>query len=178
MPKALTCSVKHRQPVILRLLLTATGGEKRRSEWANVVVQGRSLVHFCAGYCFPAALTILLKAGADDRTCDQEGCYPRDVIGHCLDFINRGEELAIRRMLDRGPAYRSRPWAWHLDEKAETGGGVSHREDDTATAASLVAAAAAPPSPPAMSCFALKGLKMVRPKEKTCRKVFASLISR
>lgn len=133
---ALLVAVCARQVVVLRLLLTVQG-EGMRSRWANVDVGGRRLLHSGAGFCHPAAVSILLEAGADEATGDSEGRTPLDVIGFELDRkhmpqMNRGEDVAIRRMLQRGPAYRARSWAWPTDEQVRAG--VSGDGDTAAVA--------------------------------------------
>ena len=97
---------------ILELLLGAEGEEKR-SEWANNGFASRRLLHYGAGFCCPAAVSVLLKAGANEMARElEEGRVPRDLIGVDVglnrDFqMDRGKEIAVRRMLQRGPAYRA-----------------------------------------------------------------------
>ena len=100
---------------------------------------------------------------------------PRDVIGLCLGAdgmpqMDRGEEVAIRRMLQRGPAYRARSWAWPSDG----GGGAAGRGGgDTAAAA----AAAVLPSPPAVTLPpVISSVRVFQPKASS--KLFARLVGR
>ncbi|CAM9587460.1 unnamed protein product [Laminaria digitata] len=100
-------------PRILRLLL-AVGGEHMRPHWANSETDGRQLLHHAAAIGYPTVVSLLLAAGANEAVHDSEGRIPRDDIGVELDEgvqMDRGKEVAIRRMLERGPAYRARPWA-------------------------------------------------------------------
>lgn len=166
--------------MILQLLLTV-GGEERRSEWANIYAGGARLVHVAAIFCYPAAVSILLNAGADDEARYQVDLTARDIIGQSPPWTDQrrtdphqkdpSEVVAIRRMLDRGPAYRARLWAWPLDEKVDRGG---HGGGDDGCAA----LAAAPLSPTDMTPPCIKGMQCYKPKEKQCRQVFVRVIDR
>ena len=59
---SLGVAVRFRRARTLRLVLAADG-EGRRSEWANVIVKGRCLLHDGAGCSVPATVSVLLKAG-------------------------------------------------------------------------------------------------------------------
>ena len=116
-------AIQHRQTKILQLLLAADGSEKR-SHWANIKVDGKRLLHHAAGYYWcPAAVNILLAAGADEAALDSMGRIPRDTIGVDVGkeqpMMNGGNEVAIRRMLEHGPAYRARSWAWPAEETGD-----------------------------------------------------------
>ena len=151
LPKALYASARFGQGRILRVLLRADR-EEMRSEWANISVMGKHLLHYGAGYCCPAAVSALLETGVDESARDLEGRLPRDALGVELGqgvSMDQGKEVAIRRMLQRGPAYRARSWAWpseeadagcHGDRNPSGGGGVG------ATGAAG-AALSAPPAP-------------------------------
>lgn len=126
LPLALTCAIQFRQAIILRLLL-AVGGKEKMAGRANTCVKTRSLLHYAAAYTYPAAVSVLLKAGADVAWGDGLGRTARDNIGACLDRVdahqkNAGDGVAVRRMLNHGPAYRARSWAWTRDEQEDTGG--------------------------------------------------------
>lgn len=117
-------AVQQRQTKILQLLLAADGAEKR-SHWANIKVDGKRLLHHAAGcYWCPAAVSVLLAAGADEAALDSMGRIPRDTIGVDVGkeqpTMDRGKEVAIRRMLAHGPAYRARSWAWPAKEASDT----------------------------------------------------------
>ncbi|CAM9568856.1 unnamed protein product, partial [Laminaria digitata] len=122
LPDALYNAVRFCRARMLRLLLAAEGEEKR-SELANTNIcdkHYRRLLHVGARFCCPAAVSILLEAGADEETLDSDGRIPLDG-GAPMD---RGKGVAIRRMLQRGPAYRARSWAWPSDaEEADDAGG-------------------------------------------------------
>ncbi|CAN0041563.1 unnamed protein product, partial [Laminaria digitata] len=117
---ALIMAVCFRQARLLPLLLTV-GGEESRSTWANAGSEDEVLLKFGASHCYPAAVSILLEAGADETERDSEGRTPLDVIGVDLRRegvqMDRGKEVAVRRMLQRGPAYRARSWAWPSDDE-------------------------------------------------------------
>ncbi|CAN0017402.1 unnamed protein product, partial [Laminaria digitata] len=126
---ALYISARFCQGRILRLLL-GVGGEKRFA-LAYSGYAGKRLIHIGAGVCCPAVVSVLLNAGARETERDlKEGRVPRDFIGvdDGLDDgdcqIDRGKEIAVRRMLERGPAYRARSWVWpYGDEEADAGVG-------------------------------------------------------
>ncbi|CAN0066953.1 unnamed protein product [Laminaria digitata] len=112
---------------------------------------------------------LLLEAGADPARAEvRDGVVPR--VGGRTD---RGKEVALRRMLKRGPAYRARAWAWPSDaEGAKRGGG------DTAAAAAAATVFSSPPAvknPPAIS-----GVRIFRPREKNISgsKFFVRLVDR
>ncbi|CAM9602212.1 unnamed protein product, partial [Laminaria digitata] len=124
--EALRTAVVFHRARILRLLLTADGDEGL-SEWANTYLKGNHLLHAGASWCCPAEVSILLEAGADEAARDWQGFIPRDVIGLNIGRddepqTNRGKEVAIHRMLQRGPAYQARSWAWPSDNQADAGG--------------------------------------------------------
>ena len=172
MINSLHAAVCARQGVILRLLLTVHG-EERRSMWANLDLDGRYLLHYGAGLCYPAAVSVLLEAGADEAARDSEGRIPADVIG--LDFgrdyihqVDHGEGVAIFRMLQRGPAYRARSWAWPSDEEANAGNGVGGN-----TAAAVLSSSLSMKSAPVF------GVRIFRPKENSSTsKIFVRLVDR
>lgn len=174
LPSALCTAVQAHQARILRLLLAASG-EDRRSEWANTNVKGRHLLHYAAGYCCHAAVGVLLEAGAGEAARDSEGRIPRDVVGVDIGRgdgvrIDRGKEDDIRRMLQLAPAYRARSWAWVSDEDADAGGGGGG-----ATSSAGIS------SPPAVPKAPLTGLRIFRPKEKNSNdssKRFVALVGR
>lgn len=59
-------------------------------------------------------MKVLLVAGADEAARESQGRIPRDDIEMVLKrglHMDRGKELAVRRMLERGLAYRARSWA-------------------------------------------------------------------
>ena len=126
MPNAIYASIRCRRAVIL-LLLLAVDGEGRRPEWANRESDGRTLLHYGTGYFCPAAVSILLEAGADEEALDTEWRIPGDATG--VDLGRDGgpemdpeKEVAIRRILQCGLGYRAQSWAWPCDEEEDAGG--------------------------------------------------------
>lgn len=71
LPQALVYIARFRETRILRLLLTVDGEEKR-SEWANIRLGGRHLLHFAAGCCCSTEVSTLLEAGADEAARDRQ----------------------------------------------------------------------------------------------------------
>ena len=179
--KALFIAISHHHARILRLLLTVDGGQ-RRSELANNRSFDGFLIHDGAAYVNPAAVSILLEAGADDVARDSRGCIPLDIVGMSTDRIygarmNGGKEVAIRRMLQRGPAYRARSWAWPVGEVADAVGIGDGASSAAAGAGAAGAAAAVLPSP-AVTPPLVIGVRIFRRKEKSSSKFFVRLIGR
>ncbi|CAN0257689.1 unnamed protein product [Laminaria digitata] len=205
--EALGLAVQDRQARILRLLLAADGAE-RRSWWANITFDTTPLLHYGAGFCYPAEVSVLLEAGADEAARDLKGRTPRDIIGLgvgredgadeaalrakgliALDIISRrlgldsvpridrGKKVAIRRMLQRGPAYQARSWAWPSDEEADDAGGSGGGETDAAAAAASAAVLSSPlaaPKPPPVV-----GVRIFRPEDNSRRStLFVRLVGR
>lgn len=148
---AMYASVRFHRAKILSLL--RADGEPMRSALANTAImdKGMRLLHYAAGFCCPDAVSVLLEAGADETARDAgrggvEGRVPLDMIGEGIGLpgefdMDRGKELAIRRMLQRGPAYRARSWAWPAEEEggAGDGGGDPDPTDANNAAAAAVA---------------------------------------
>ncbi|CAM9595099.1 unnamed protein product [Laminaria digitata] len=177
--RALHRAVQAHSVRILRLLLAADG-EERRSERANNSLNGACLLHCGAAFCSPAVVSVLLEAGADETARDSQGRIPRDIIGLFLGLDNYyrvdqgkdpGQEVAIRRMLQRGSAHRARSWAWPSDKEADVGGSG----DGGTAAASTVAVLS---SPPAVKTPPVVGVRIFRPKENSSSKFFVRLIGR
>ncbi|CAM9713991.1 unnamed protein product [Laminaria digitata] len=171
--QALHLAVSDRQARILQLLLTVDG-EEGRSEWANISFGGRNLLHYGAGYCCPAVVSILLEAGGDETARDPDGRIPGDVIGVDIDLefepqMDRRKEVAVRRMLQRGPASRARSWAWPADAEADAGGSF----DRNTAAAAVLSSPPAVKTPPVIS-----SVRIFRPKEKSSSKFFGRLVGR
>lgn len=100
---SLAVAIADRQASILRLLLTANG-VKGRSELANSYHDRRYLLHYGADYCYPAAVSTLLEAGADETARESTGRITRDIFGFGIRpgvQINPGDAVAIRRILQQ-----------------------------------------------------------------------------
>lgn len=61
-------------------------------------------------------MSVLLAAGPDEAVRDLEERIPRDAIGIDLGQerlpVNQDNEIAMRLLLERGPAYRAQSSAW------------------------------------------------------------------
>ncbi|CAM9136832.1 unnamed protein product [Laminaria digitata] len=163
LPYALHMAISHHQPRVLRLLL-GVDGDKKRAKWANSYFDDRRLIHYGVCLCSPAEVAVLIAAGADE-TSSGYGRVPRDDIGVDLALdglrMDRGKEVALRRMLEQGPAYRARSWAWPTEEAGGGDGGGGGK--------------AVPSSPPATPKLPV-GLRIVRPNSD--RKLFARVVGR
>lgn len=78
--EALGAAVQMRHARVLRLLLAVDGAE-RRWLWANINFDGIPLLHYGASLCYPAEVSVLLEARADEVVCDPGGRIPRDTVG-------------------------------------------------------------------------------------------------
>lgn len=128
---ALYSAFRCRRPKILQLLLAAEG-EESMSTAADITLNETTLLHNGVAYCFPAAVSVVLAAGGDEARPDSKGRIPRDVTPRDVVGADAGregvlmvpeKELAIRRMLERGPAYRARSWAWPVEAAVARGCG-------------------------------------------------------
>lgn len=116
-----------RRPRILRLLLRVEG-ERRSRYWARQFAGNLSILHHaCMQGCIPT-VHVALEAGGDENLRNDVGMCPADIVGvYPLQGNQTPEEVkaAIRRMLKRGPAFRTRSWAWPRRAGAGRGGGAS-----------------------------------------------------
>lgn len=113
---------------ILQQLLDVDG-EGRRGQWARSSFRCKSMLHYAAGFARLSCVNALLRAGADEIVSDGQLRRPDDVVGsygpiesQALPFpgisdLSKVDKdpatiSAIRRMLERGPAYRARSWAY------------------------------------------------------------------
>lgn len=174
MLRAFVAAIRCRRPVILRLLLTAKGYIER-SELENSELGCINLLHFGVGFCYPAAVSILLEAGCYEAEHHSKELVFQDSIGIFFNSTDRtdwGEAVAIRRMLHRGPAYRARSWAWPSDDKSDTCG----NGDGVSTGATAAAAVHLPPL--AVNLRLKSGAHIFRPMGDKSSKRFISLICR
>lgn len=123
------------------------------------------MLHYGASHCSPSVVSVLLEAGADEAIRDAWGVFPRDVIGVDLQQeqlpMDRGKQIAILRMLEQGPAYRARSWAWPTDEAEDA--------DGSGDGGAVLSVAPSLPRLPV-------GMRIFRPKSDT--KFFASVVGR
>ena len=139
-PEAMRSSIQLGFIGILRLLLNVQG-EDRQGFWANHPVftamelitatfpagtplcvahsilaakSGSPMLHVAAKYCSLCATHVLLSAGADETVADSQGKRASDVIGYSTPDEKKdlSRVSGLRRMLQRGPAFRARSWAW------------------------------------------------------------------
>lgn len=123
---------------ILRQIVDADAEEgKGRAEWeAPCISLLGDALHIAVRYSVLKSVNILLAAGVDERWPAMDRRLPRDTVGiKCevdpptkqLVYVatmaslradndwGNLEESSIRRMLERGPAFRARSWLWPAD---------------------------------------------------------------
>ena len=113
--EAMQTAVARKRVKILRMLL-AVEGEDREQHWARSSSRGRTILH-CAASAHGnlATMSVLLAAGADETAKTAKGLSTYDFIVPCSccgGERDLEDEAAKCRMLDRGPAFRARSWAW------------------------------------------------------------------
>lgn len=111
-PLAIAVAIQGDHARALRLLLMVEG-EERQGHWAMQSREGFSMLHHAAYFVSVAATHLLLRAGADEAV-EVNGETPGDMVGGALPDAERegAREALISRMLQRGPAYRARSWAY------------------------------------------------------------------
>lgn len=127
---AQSCAVLFKRPRILEVLLDA-GAQSDNPEF-YFWDAGMSMLHAAAGFGDALCSHVLLARGAREDRVDVSGKLPHEVIGkidkasYTVEFkhggvygldrlriaVSPGGELALRRMLARGPAYRANSWGW------------------------------------------------------------------
>lgn len=115
-PDSMGVAIQGGKAKMLERLISVEGKGRRRA-WAECVMRHRPAIHLAAVWCSLRALSVLLAAGAKEGAMDSQGECASDVIGIALEPHQRDTrtEAAISRMLQRGPAFRARSWAWSAD---------------------------------------------------------------
>ncbi|CAM9981389.1 unnamed protein product [Scytosiphon promiscuus] len=121
-PDALGYATRKGVSIILKLVLQAEG-EERQQYWASRrSLMDMPLIFVAAAFGILSSVKVLLAAGAHELERDPRGRIALNNIGilHEVGEPDPREVAAIRRALQRGPAYRARSWAWPAaaDEKA------------------------------------------------------------
>lgn len=112
--EAVHAGVWHRSPRVVHALLAATEGWSRRLV-ANHPVEGRLMLHLAAASGSLATVHALLWAGAFETFVDAGGDRAANVIGSTrppCEGRDPDTEAAISRVLERGPAFCARSFAW------------------------------------------------------------------
>lgn len=116
LPPSILNAVLNSRARILHKLLSAEG-EDRRAFWANHTSGGIGPNLFRATSLSSLSVVgVLMANGANENTCDLDGRDARDYVGlksesgQALD--PEQTNAAIRRTLERGPAFRARSWAY------------------------------------------------------------------
>lgn len=95
--------------------LLAVEGEERKEHWAGTFYKGSvPMLHFAAAFCSVASVGVLLAAGANEIQRDYRGTCASDHVGRRVpvEQASPSQNAGLRRMLERGPAYRACSWAW------------------------------------------------------------------
>lgn len=112
-PDSMGVAIQGRKARMLQRLISVEG-EGRRRAWAECVMRHRPAIHLAAVWVSLRALSVLLAAGAKEGAMDVQGECASDIIGVAMETFERDphKEAALYRMLQRGPAFRARSWAW------------------------------------------------------------------
>lgn len=136
MPRALKTAAASTRGSILQMVLNAHAGADVDAEfWTQRALDYGDVpvLHIAAAFGSLSVIHALLAAGADETVVASDGRRASDVIrpppGEANDESVRrvrdeAEEAAMGRMLERGPAFRARSWAWPTR--------TNSRDDETA----------------------------------------------
>lgn len=118
-PYALYSAVTGGRASIVHMLI-ASEGEAKQGHWARHDYYGMPMLHHASEYAFGAVVAVLLAGGANEDDAPHFGPSAYEVIG---SRVPEGEgdprqEINIFRMLQRGPAFRARSWAWPAQSDA------------------------------------------------------------
>lgn len=110
-------------------VLLGVEGEARKRYWARELAGNIPILQHAAIHCSLATVHVCLAAGADENFVNPEGVKAAHVVGFIAPPNTKNpDELkaAIGRMLQRGPAFRARSWAWPRQTDAGGGKPVAH----------------------------------------------------
>lgn len=91
-------------------LMLSMEREQIREQYARFSPVDAPLLHVAATRGFFTTASVLLAAGARDTDRNNFGQTAMDAVG--FGESDRVNECAVRRVLERSPAYRARSWAW------------------------------------------------------------------
>lgn len=114
---------QQRMPRILDALL-GVEGERRKKHWAREIAGNIPILHHACMYGSLPTVAVCLAAGADEKFVNSTGMRAGDIAGIYAPPNKKNQDrlgAAIRRKLDRGPAFRARSWAWALKARAASG---------------------------------------------------------
>lgn len=119
LPEALCMATHSGRASILGVLL-AVDGVEIQGQWANSRIKGIPLLHWASSYVQLSTVSILLAAGASENATNDAGELAKDVIGSEMTGKRIADSMrsSLIRMLQRGPAFRSHPWAWGVSAAA------------------------------------------------------------
>lgn len=112
---------------IVNMLIKAEG-EGRQRHWARVNVGDMMPLFGAAVIGSFTTVGVLLAAGADENTRDADGHPASDYAAMGLpahDTSADSKASAVKRTLQRAPAYRARSWAWSAAAISSGRGGAA-----------------------------------------------------
>lgn len=115
LPKAIFTAIAVSQASILQEDLISTGGEERLAHWAGLYYNTRPMLNWASTVAHLSTISVLLAAGAQEDARDSRGRLAFDVIGSDKSVVadmDPCKRAAVYRMLQRGPAFRAKSWAW------------------------------------------------------------------
>ncbi|CAN0330441.1 unnamed protein product [Ectocarpus sp. 12 AP-2014] len=111
---AISSALVMKRARLLSRLVSAVGEERKQKNFlAGMTFSSSPILHIAAAQADPLTTSVLLAAGAEESVVDAVGRSARDVVAMSRD-VDSGlpDVAATRRMLERGPAFRARAWAW------------------------------------------------------------------
>lgn len=154
---AIELGAGHGLAEMVNILLSAEG-EDRQQYWAKARSTNIPAILRAAACGSAPTIGVLLAAGADEQTLGNDGRCASEYAGIMLPVDNTttdGKISAVRRTLERAPAYRARSWAWSISEISPQGAGAA----GGASAASATRRESAP-TPAGVRIFRPKGQRL------------------
>lgn len=111
---AMCRAAAQRQARILDMLL-GVEGEARKKYWTRQLAGNIPILHHATMYGSLTTVHVCLAAGADENSVNGTGLRASQVMGTYAPPNTQNKAKlreAIGRMLQRGPAFRARSWAW------------------------------------------------------------------
>lgn len=126
LPKAIFSAIAFSRASVVQMLISA-GGEEQLGHWAGLSYDSRPMLNWASTVAHLPTMSVLLAAGAREDARDSRGRLAFDVIGSDKSVVadmDPSKRAAARRMLQRGPAFRAKSWAWPGSGEASGVGGA------------------------------------------------------